>query len=225
VLISTKKRTKKAAFYSIAARLETEVTSPAALLVTSALEIDGTMMVASQVADALVDEGYQVALIDAAQDTENERSNVARPLIFGGSTGTSIETLPQTYTRIAIRDLPRFAGSRRDIAQLVDRLRTNYDYVIVSAPSFNDGSLPMLFASVCDAMIVAVVINRQATEEDKALNGFLDTTPKPVVAVVSTSKAAIATFDFAAKYQRRSFQPVAEPSELIARAPVANGSV
>ena len=220
-----KKRTN-AAFYSVAARVETEVGSPAALLITSALDDDGTTMIASRLAEAFVAEGYRVAVVDAREDPGAEAAPASGPPAFTyKADGTS--SSPRTYSEVALVDLgDRFAGSRRDVASLVARLRTRYDYVIVDAPAFNRGSMPTLFADVCDAMMIAVQKGRAAGSDDRRINAYLDASAKHAIGIVSTTKAAIANFAAASVHRSRSLVPLHEISdERAGRVSVVSGSL
>lgn len=217
------KRTN-AAYYSIAARVETELGSPAAILLTSALESDGTSMVASRLADALVAAGYRVAAIDVRQDVDR----MSQPGKTVAHTDDTTAKAGRTYASLAIRDLgDSFAGSRRDVAALVSRLRVRYDYVIVDAPAFTNGALPTLFADVCDGVIVTVARGRSATSIDRDLNAFLDAATKHTIGIVATTRATIAEFEQieAARPARRSV-PLAEVvDERSSRVSVVAGSV
>ena len=221
-MLGRKKRTN-AAFYTVAARVETEVGSPAALLVTSALDSDGTMMVSANLAAAFVGEGYRVAVIDAS-DEPDERAPAKRPVFNGDELGSEVS---YAFGEVALADLgDRFAGSRRDVTSLVERLRTRYDYVIVSAPAFNRGAIPTLFADACDALIVAVVKDRAATDDDKRVNAFLDGGTKPVVGIVTTTKASIDAFTRAAHDRPRTLIPANDlADERVGRVPVVLGSM
>jgi Mrp family chromosome partitioning ATPase len=220
----TKKRTN-AAFFSIAARVETELASPAVLLVTSALDTDGTMMVSANLAQALVVEGYRVAVVDGRKETD-EPEALRRPL-FGHEKDVDGVQASRTYGEIALRDLGEtFAGSRRDVVALVERLRARYDYVIVSAPSFNRGSMPTLFAHACDGMLITVVKDRLATADDQRINAFLDGGSKPVVGIVSTTKSAVDNFEQSAHQRPRLVLPANDiADERVARVPVVLGTV
>lgn len=222
-MFGTKKRTK-AAFYSVAARVETEVGSPAALLVTSALDNDGAMMVAANLAEVLVAEGYRVAVIDASDEPGVERSPAKRPIFNDSDRG--VEAAPM-YGEVALRDLgDRFAGSRRDVTALTERLRARYDYVIVCAPAFNRGSIPTLFANACDALLVAVVRDRSACEDDRRMNAFLDGGAKPVVGIVTTTKSSIEAFAQNAVQRPRVNLPANDIiDERAGRVPVVLGSM
>jgi NAD(P)-dependent dehydrogenase (short-subunit alcohol dehydrogenase family) len=197
-----KKRTTSA-FASIAARIETEVGSPAALLVTSALESDGTTMIAARLAEALVAEGYRVAVVDARETVEFEASASAL------SYGSEIAEPSRTFAEIALRDLgDRFGGSRRDVSALIARLRARYDYIVVDAPAFHRGAMPTLFADVCDALMVAVQKGRSATAEDRRINSYLEGSTKHTIGIVTTTKAAISNFAASAPHRPRFLVPL-----------------
>lgn len=219
------KKRGNAAFYSIAARVETEVGSPAALLITSALDSDGTTMIASRLAEALVGEGYRVAIVDAREDAAGETLLAKNSGVGYDGELASDET--RSYSEVALRDLgDRFAGSRRDVAALIARLRTRYDYVVVDAPAFNRGSMPTLFADVCDALLIAVQKGRGATAEDRRINAYLDGSAKHAIGIVSTTKAAIGNFAAAAQHRSRSLVPLHEiTDERAARVSVVAGSL
>jgi Mrp family chromosome partitioning ATPase len=208
---------------SIAARVETEALSPAALLVTSARATDGTTMIASRLAEVLVGRGYQVVVVDARSESA---------AIIPGPKSAHLDyrlgAEPEhIYDEVILRDLDdRFTGSRREIVALIARLRSRYDYVIVDAPSFNRGSMPTLFADVCNALLITVAQGRLATSDDRRINSFLDGSAKPAIGIVSTTKLAIRNFDAIAMHRSRSLVPLHEiVDERPGRVSVVAGSI
>jgi Mrp family chromosome partitioning ATPase len=216
-----KRKPPRPSFETIAARVETEVGVPATLLVTSALENDGTTMIASRLADALINSGYRVALIDAREDAPSMNSS---RVSHGGNVGADSS---RTYASLALSDISdRFAGSRRDVAALVARLRARYDYVIVDAPSFTVGSLPTLFGDVCDALMIAVLKDRAATPEDRRINAYLDTSTKHTIGIVTATNTAIANFEAQSEFRSRAAVPLHEiADDRPVRVSVVTGSV
>jgi Mrp family chromosome partitioning ATPase len=195
-------------FETIAARVETEVGVPATLLVTSALTNDGTTMIASRLADAFITSGYRVALIDAREDAPSVSSSM-----MSKASNVSVDSC-RTYASLVLNDISdRFAGSRRDVAALVARLRARYDYVIVDAPSFTVGSLPTLFGDVCDALMIAVLKGRAATPEDRRINAHLDASTKHTIGIVTATKTAIANFEANSDFRARSAVPLHEVAD------------
>jgi Mrp family chromosome partitioning ATPase len=210
---------------SIAARVETELTSPAALLITSALAGDGTTMIAARIAETFIQEGYRVAVVDAREAGDAER--VTNVDSSGAFVGDKSADRSGAYAEINLHDLrDAFAGSRRDVSALVARLRARYDYVIVNAPTFSTGSMPTLFADCCDALMICVLSGRPARAEDRRITTYLDTGGKPTIGIVSTTKAAIANFDAVAQRRTRSTVPLHDlTEERTARVPVITGAV
>lgn len=196
------------------ARVESELSTPAVLVVTSAKRGDGKSLVAHGLAETFAEARYRVLLVDAnaANPEIPDLPKVTR--LDGGFDDKAypIRRL-ESYEALSLTD-PRLASAtpREAVEATTAWLRARYDVVIVDAAPVGASTLALLFAGCADATLLALRLGRRAGDEDAATIGALERINARVLGVVATTAAAARTF---AKREREPARP-AMPSLVTA---------
>jgi Mrp family chromosome partitioning ATPase len=186
-------------FQMLRARIESTISMPCALLVTSAGSRDGKSVCAFGLAKSWDDVGYRTALVDI---------NYIRPQLSGVPQPTSLSSfVADGAERYAVRDpetnlvLMSLAkktiaesASRQTISETLNILRGRYDIVIIDASRMLDSSLTVLFAGVSDGVLLTLCEGRSVSRDDQTTLELLAQSRANVIGVVTIAPAAIAAF-------------------------------
>jgi cellulose biosynthesis protein BcsQ len=182
------------------AKIEVGAPHPAAIFVTSALPGDGKTLTAFGLAACLGKAGHRTVLInaDSSATAPNERR---RPPDLRSLENAEVKRFcrPSKHGAFSTITLASEAteGSRHAIEGLVNKLRNEFEYVIVDTNALPESNLAVYFAQMADAIIVTVCIRRAKTPADLVLIRSLEESPATMLGVVAVARTAIA--DFAAR--------------------------
>lgn len=187
-----KGRPVPATFDLLRARVESTVSQPGVIVVTSAVPGDGKSAVSSGLAASLGSSGYRTLLVDA---------NVRRDAIIRPATRASIEEAllqsvrESVVPRLSIATLTNPAFHRESslpsVAQALAEARASYEYTVVDAGCALSSALAGHFVSSADAVLVAVRAGRRRLAEDMHLSGSLDRLDAQFFGVVAIGPSLI----------------------------------
>jgi len=132
-------------------RIETRVTFPATLVVSSARDDDGAARVAVHVARAFAEDGRPTLLVDANPASHE----VAREL--------GDEPLPA----LAVATAPDGDAAGGDPLSAIDRLRERYAAIVIHAAPLVESSTAVRMARGAGGTILAVRLGRRAASYDR----------------------------------------------------------
>jgi Mrp family chromosome partitioning ATPase len=167
----------KTQFQYLRARVESDLKTPAVVVVTSASAGDGKSITAIGLAEALRQVGHRVALVDASAVDESSRPALGPAP--GANSGLYVSGLRFD------RDNP--FESREHVRSLVRDTRGEFDFTIIDAAPFIRNSVAMLLASTVDGVLIAVRLGRSPTDEDVLMMRALDQARANVLGVVAVA--------------------------------------
>ncbi len=186
-------------------KIESTLSTPAVLLVTSARPRDGKSATANDLAESLAEAGHRVVLVDVQSESPTSWAATRRSTAHN----VSIVRMP-----IAATD-PRSA--RAAIANFVRDLRHTFDFAIVDGTTFL-GSAAGLMANVVDGVLLTVRVGRRQTEEDAVMVRSLAQSNTRILGVVAVAAERIASFESA---RAERFEPAVEDANAPATAAYA----
>jgi len=143
-------------FRILRVRVADQVAMPTIVVVTSALRYDGATYVACGLARACAEFEHRTLLIDAH-----------------GNEAGAIEFLRGTETPLlSVRGLFR-ESANENVAVTLQKLRAEYDVVVVDAPPVPNSSLALSLAGAADGVIFAVQFGRKQTPADEEMVSVL----------------------------------------------------
>jgi Mrp family chromosome partitioning ATPase len=196
-------------FQMLRARIETAVSMPCVLLVTSACPGDGESVCAFGLAKSLADAGYRTALVDINHVKSHFGSVRLRVPHFRGvpQPASLSSVVVDGVERYAVRDpetnlvllslaKESVAGSasKETVAATLNILRDRYDIAIIDAPRMLDSNLALLFAGATDGVLLTLCEGRSVASDDEATLELLTQSQAKVVGVVMISPVTIAAF-------------------------------
>lgn len=175
--------------------------SPRAVLVTSAIKAEGKTMTAVNLAKALTAGGLRVILVDG----DFRRPSVGSAFGLSRETGGLAELLfGQGSVDDALVDAPGYAnwlrlllpGSAqpidllepRRIAELIDRLKSEADVIVVDSPPLTEFADAFAVADAVDTVLVAVRLGYSRRDRFAELNRFLSQHDVAPAGLVVTSR-------------------------------------
>jgi Mrp family chromosome partitioning ATPase len=195
-------------FELLRARIESTVSQPGVVVVTSAMRGDGKSAVAHGLATALGSAGYRTLLIDAGVQNDG---------IIQPPTGASMEDIlfesarESTSPKVSIAALTspalRRESSLPSVSRALAAVRGSYDYVVADAGCALESALAAHFVTSADAVLVAVRAGRRLRGEDARLRASLERLDAQFFAAVAVSPAVI---DSQSTLVKRAVAPVRE---------------
>jgi Mrp family chromosome partitioning ATPase len=186
-------------FGQLRARIEATFSSPAVLVVTSAVRGDGKTVTAFGLADSLAQAHHRVLLVD----TNAEAPTLARiHHLPGASRGDFSDTnraaspvAGQRFEGLSLADQRFEAGTSMDsIKAAVSNMRLHYDFVIVDTSALIKSDLAVLFSSVADATLLTLRLGRLPSRADEQTMATLRRTGANVVGLLTVEPAMIKNF-------------------------------
>ena len=181
------------------ARVESEVTTPAVIAVTSASRGDGKSLVATGLAYGLAGVGHSVLLVDGNAEAAGASSS--------GGSAPKLDMLPfdvLSYVTSGSRGEPARLGlfgpgvvasaSVEAVQATFARLRSSFAYTIIDTAVLLESGMALVLASESDAVVIAFKQGRAAMEADREFVKVLRSAKTPVLGVVTTHAAAIRAF-------------------------------
>ena len=137
-----------AKYQLLRARIESDLASPAVILVTSALPGDGKSVTASGLADSLARVGRRVVLVDDG----------AASRAFGQSADASeTAAFPIVSLPLDARDP---SAQSDTIGAFVRGLRKKFEFAIIDGAAFTRSSVPVVLAGLADGVLLTPVLSR-----------------------------------------------------------------
>jgi Mrp family chromosome partitioning ATPase len=126
------------------------------------------------------------------------------------SLATSLE---KCNHRVSVMEIPNEEGaSHSRLSAFVERMRSNFDYTIIDAPTFGHSSSVLSLAGLVDGVLLAVRFGRAPTDDDESMVRMIEQFGGSIVGVVATEPEAIANFERTRQESSglpRSLMPVA----------------
>jgi Mrp family chromosome partitioning ATPase len=174
-----------AKYQLLRARIESDISAPAVILVTSAQPGDGKSVTASGLADCLARVGRRVVLV---------HDGTAQPAVGQSEGPSETASFPILSLPLESRDPSAKNGRNDTIAAFIRGLRKKYDFAIVDAAAFTRSSVPVMLAGLADGVLLTVRLGRAQSEDDQLMCGTLESAKANVLGVVAVSSATISAF-------------------------------
>lgn len=216
-------------FTVIRATVETEVSAPGVLTISSALPGDGKTAVAAGIARSLAAGGYRTIALDAAALPDAAPGMAREPLTLEGARDRLAHAVRATASGcdlLAVRDLGADVSSSVGIGALYAALRERYDYAVVDASVLNGDGLAM--ARGADGVVLAVREGRAIEAADGEAVELLNRVHARFLGVVATSDRMATEFSDDAGLSDRLMHrpaPAAPPRAAVPVTPVTDGVV
>jgi len=165
--------TSECTFDFLRVALETHLTLPSVVAVTSALRDDGSATVATGLAQAFAATGRSTLLIS----TEPAPASTSRPVeTRGGLTRATAEQITADM-----------AGGRASLARAFPSLRQAYGVVVVVGEAIPESSFALELSREADAVLIAIRLGRRSCPADRTTKRLLEECKATIVGVVPTS--------------------------------------
>jgi Mrp family chromosome partitioning ATPase len=171
--------------------LETELSRPAIVAITSSSADDGKELASRGLATSLATAGYMTLLIDAtpiahptSKASTTSFEEAARRVVPKAESGTLHElsfTNPRTQK----------TASQRDIQNAFADLRAKFDYIVITTGSGLQTSFASSLLIAADAVLVTVRLGRRQSRDDARLSSLCDRDDVRFLGVVAIESAAI----------------------------------
>lgn len=155
------------------ARIDSEVTKPAVILVTSAQCDDGASLTATTIAGAFAETGVRTVLFNATSNVTRGRQN---------------------HSHVNVSK-PEVLHSREELVDFVGSLRSSYEITIVEAPPVLESDAVNALIGIADATLISFRLGRVAGDGDILISRILERSEDCLLGVVMTDPDAIADFD------------------------------
>jgi Mrp family chromosome partitioning ATPase len=176
-------------------RIEAEVNAPAIVLVTSATDVDGAGVTAFGLADSLSKSKQRTALVTTSAATplstvsapdapRRRRANDRLEAVSHSDGEGRLSVVSISPERLA-------TISRSGVANLLEELRADHDYVVIDAGNLPKNSFGLLLVASADAALVAFRAGRAQEAADRVMLDTLERSEAKVLGVVVTDKAII----------------------------------
>jgi Mrp family chromosome partitioning ATPase len=179
-------------------KIETRIQSPAVILATSATNHDGASLTAYGLADALSRSGQRTALVTCAVGSGST------PILSAASSlrrrKSDVPGAPSRHpiagraSYVTIANDRAATLSRNEAVALTDRLRREFEYVVVDAGELAQNAFGLLIASIADGILVSFRTGRKQADLDRSMLDIVQRSGAIVLGVVMTDDAAIADF-------------------------------
>lgn len=168
------------------AHLESSMSGPSIIMVTSAEAGDGKSLIAHALAHALAKAGRRCALFDATVQSKADLSRLALPEAGARANTPVVMPLPMGDSNLA--------PSREAMTEFMDTVRASYDYAIVDTPAFLSSDLAMALGEAADGILLSVRVGRAPTEKDIATIRVIEASKGNVIGVVAATPESIRDF-------------------------------
>jgi Mrp family chromosome partitioning ATPase len=180
-------------------RIEAEIHSPAALLVTSATDRDGAALTAYGLAESLSRTHQRTALLTTSTSTVQPDWPVGVPAQRRRATdrldASGDLKVEGGFSIISVSPERLATISRSSIAELVLELRAKHDYVVIDGGGLPENTFGLLLLPSADAVLVAFLAGRQQTSADRAMLDTLEKAERKILGVVMNDQATINRFN------------------------------
>jgi Mrp family chromosome partitioning ATPase len=180
-------------------RVEAEIQAPALLMVTSATEGDGTGFAAYGLAESLSKTHQRTVLVTSDPTLAGPAQTNAHAHTQGRRASDRLAGTTRTHGgafSVVCLSAERIATiSRSRVAEMVDELRANNDYVVIDAGHLTQNGLGLLLVGSTDAAIVAFRSGRAQHDGDRFLLDTLERAELKMIGVVMTDQAIIDHFN------------------------------
>jgi Mrp family chromosome partitioning ATPase len=167
-------------FRFLRTRIEADVPSPAILLVASATDRDGVDLTAHGLADALSNSEQSTVVVS----TEGPAATPALLPVASKRPSETFAVVSFTADRIA-------KMSRPSVATLMQRLRSEFDYVVIESSEMATNAFGLLALSSADAVLVAFRSGRSESPADRTMIETLERSNAKLLGVVLLDEATI----------------------------------
>jgi hypothetical protein len=179
-------------------RVEAEVQAPSLLMVTSATSEDGAGFAAHGLAESLSKTHQRTVLVTSDPALSGPAHGDVVAHMRGRRAGDAIVGSERPHGgafSVVCLSAERIATiSRSRVAEMVDELRANNDYVVIDAGHLAQNGLGLLLLGSTDAAIVAFRAGRAQQEGDRLILDALERAELKVIGVVMTDQATIDQF-------------------------------
>ena len=152
--------------------LETHLTFPSIVTVTSAMRGDGTSTVAEGLAEAFAASGTTTLLVS----TQSQPASVSRRIESRGS-------LARATAEQLTADVP---GGRATLARSFSTLRESYPIIVIETEAVPESSFALELARGADAVLVAIRMGRRGCAADRTTKALLEECGANVLGIVPT---------------------------------------
>jgi Mrp family chromosome partitioning ATPase len=187
-------------FQMLRARIETALKAPYSLLISSATANDGKSVCAQGLASSMAAAGHSTLLIDLDHDAprlqglpqikslklDHGTGELDRAMVLDPKTGLTLLALSNAALSAT--------ASKANVSAVIAYLRTRFDTIVIDAARITESSIGTIFASECDAVILATREGRTVRAEDRATLETLDRENAKFFGVVTIGAKAIAEF-------------------------------
>ncbi len=167
------------------ARIEAAVSGPSVVAVTSALDSDGSGILASALAECLTRAGHSVLLITTKGATA--------PKTVGNTVHISGSQMPATL-ELSI-DESRNSYSLESARAAFGRFRDEYAFTVVDAASASSSGSALSFAGAADLVLIAFEDGRSARNADRDLAKNLTAAGASLLGVVTIDPKTMRSFE------------------------------
>jgi Mrp family chromosome partitioning ATPase len=176
-------------FRILRTRIEAEISPPAILLVASATARDGAGLTAFGLAESLSNSDQRTVLIATETMSTGSPGRIRNGLTQAPATPLKKGDGPFPVISFTAERLATM--SRTNVAALMQRLRGEYDYVVVEAGDFPKNSFGVLVLSSADAALVTFRSGRSEAPADRTMIDTLERSKAKLLGVVMLDEAAI----------------------------------
>jgi Mrp family chromosome partitioning ATPase len=207
-------------------RVEAEIKGRAVLLITSATDGDGASLTAYGLAESLSRTHQRTALVTTAavghgpvpvgaplpppranSRRAEDRVDAARSVHDG-----RLSVLAVSHERVTTM-------SRNDVAEMLEQLREQYDYVVIDGGDLPNSGFGLLFVSSADGVLISFRTGRKQVAGDRVMLDALERSESKVLGLVMNDQVTIDHFTQQDEPVEASEPAPAEPRNEPAAAP------
>ncbi|MGZ3505047.1 MAG: tyrosine-protein kinase family protein [Vulcanimicrobiaceae bacterium] len=180
-------------YQALRVTLESAIQNPSVIVVTSALEGDGSDEVACNLARAFAEGSYRTAIVDAARDVTTLATHLGvniRPTdSFESIASSGVNGTITNLKAIAISSkcMPRVT-TRHSIQALIADLKKNYDVVVIQTGPIPTDAAALQLSKVADGVLLSFRLGRRPARADKETQAMLERVSANVLGVVAIAK-------------------------------------
>jgi Mrp family chromosome partitioning ATPase len=195
-------------------RIEAEIHAPALLLVTSATSDDGAGFTAYGLAESLGKTNQRTVLVTLDSSLSTPVSGLAPEPVYRRRATDPVTERPRparagSFSVVTISQERLSTISRTSVAELVNELRSENDFVVIDAGHLPTNSFGLLLVTLADAVLVAFRSGRVQQAADQLMLDMLERAESKILGVVMTDQVAIDHFN----HRNDPLDPVKRVSE------------
>lgn len=178
------------------AQVETSVTMPGVLTISSACRGDGKSAIASGIAASMQAAGYRTLLLDVGSGADAVEPS-GSPINLDqfadiGARPFALKSGEYGFDMVSLRRAALLASvSLTSLRKAFDACKRQYDIVIIDAPTIVDSNSGMLFARAADALLLTVRAKRRIVRADHETLRLLEREDVTFLGTVAVSVPAI----------------------------------